>query len=58
MDTVAQQDWLKQRVEMIWKDTDDMLLGMDGLYRVEDSEESHQVFGVGTVGVDRFDKHL
>ena len=39
---IAQQDWLKRWVEMIWKDTDDMHLGMDGLYKKGESEESDE----------------
>ena len=37
---IAQQRWLKWRVEMIWRDTDDLHDGMDGLYHVGESEES------------------
>ena len=39
---IAQQRWLKWRVEMIWRDTDDLHDGMDGLYRVGESEESDE----------------
>ena len=39
---IAQQRWLKWRVEMIWRDTDDLHDGMDGLYRVVESEESDE----------------
>src|SRR6202522_2854283 len=39
---IAQQRWLKRRVGMIWRDTDDMHLGMDDLYEAEDSEESDE----------------
>src|ERR1700678_1246203 len=41
-EVIAQQDWLKRRVEMIWKDTDDMHLGMDGLYCEGESGESDE----------------
>jgi hypothetical protein len=37
---IAQQRWLKRWVGMIWRDTDDMHLGMDDLYEAENSEES------------------
>ena len=37
---IVQQHWLKWRVEMIWRDTDDLHDDMDGLYRVVKSEES------------------
>ena len=39
---IVQQRWLKWRVEMIWRDTDDLHDGMDGLYRVVESEESDE----------------
>ena len=39
---IAQQRWLKWRVEMIWRDTDDLHEGMDGLYRVGELEESDE----------------
>ena len=42
-EVIAQQDWLKRRVEMIWKDTDDMHLGMDGLYCEGESGESDEL---------------
>jgi hypothetical protein len=34
-EVTAQQGWLKRWVEMIWKDTDDIHLGIYGLYNAE-----------------------
>ena len=42
-EVIAQQDWLKRWVEMIWKDMDDMHLGMDGLYCEGESGESDEL---------------
>jgi hypothetical protein len=38
-EVIAQQGWLKRRMELIRKDTDDIHLGMDGLYKAEEVSE-------------------